>query len=162
MNIGLILAILLPFLGSIFSRNIINTNITSWYALLRKPTWNPPKWLIRPVWSAIYVLIGYASYLVYQERGHTMALVMYGVQLLLVWSLSPIFFGLHNLRLASYTSLALWMAVLGCCCSFYLLSTMAWMLFLPYLAWITFATILSIKIWQLNGDTPEFSQNQKQ
>ena len=159
MNIGLILAVLLPFLGAILSRNIISTNISSWYNHLRKPVWNPPKWLIRPVWSAIYVMIGYASYLVYHEKGYTMALFMYSVQLLLVWSLSPIFFGLHNLRLASFTSLALWVAVVCCGSSFYLINTLAGLLFLPYLAWITFATILSLKIWQLNGDRPEFNQH---
>ena len=114
MSIGVILAIFLPFLGGILSRNIIITNMSTWYALLKKPSWNPPKRMIKPVWSIIYTMIGFASYLVYQEDGLSMVLVLYSVQLVLAWSLSPIFFGLHNLRVASYTSCVLWLAVLCC------------------------------------------------
>jgi tryptophan-rich sensory protein len=158
MNIGAIVATILPFIGGFLGKNIVKNNIASWYVHLRKPSWTPSSLAIRTIWSVIYACMGYASYLVYNEGGNPMALVLYGVQLLLTWSVSPVFFGLHNLKLAAYQGCVLWVAVASCGIQFYSINQMAGLLFVPYQAWITFATFLSFQIWGLNGDKPEFGK----
>ena len=99
--------------------------------------------------------MGYSSYLVYKEGGDTMALVLYSLQLLLNWAWTPIFFGLHNVKLAAYEILAFWVAVAACGMKFFTINTVAGMLFIPYLFWVTFAMTLTFNIWSKNGDKPE-------
>jgi len=92
---------------------------------------------------------------VYKEGGDTTALVLYSSQLLLNWLWTPIFFGQHNLKLASYEISALWVAVAACGLKFYTINKVAGLLFLPYQVWVTLATALTFNIWKENGDNPE-------
>ena len=84
-----------------------------------------------------------------------MALVLYSLQLLLNWAWTPIFFGLHNVKLAAYEISAFWVAVAACGMKFFTINTVAGMLFIPYLFWVTFAMTLTFNIWSKNGDKPE-------
>ena len=107
------------------------------------------------IWTVLYAGMGYASYLVYTQGGGTMALVLYSTQLLLNWAWTPIFFGQHNLKLASYEISALWLAVAACGVKFFSINKVAGMLFIPYLAWVSLATALTFDVWRRNGDRPE-------
>ena len=85
----------------------------------------------------------------------TTALSLYASQLALNWAWTPIFFGSHNLKLASLEIAALWVNVAACGLKFYSINKTAGLLFLPYLAWVSLASALTFTIWRKNGDHPE-------
>ncbi|KAL0811570.1 hypothetical protein ABMA28_009954 [Loxostege sticticalis] len=129
----------------------------AWYQLLKKPSWNPPSWVFGPAWTALYTGMGYASYLVLKTSGGftqqaMIPLSLYGGQLLLNWTWSPVFFRFHQIKLAFFHMLALDAAAAACTISFMFASRTAGYLMLPYLAWLGFATCLNYTIWQLNKD----------
>ncbi len=121
-----------------------------WYASLQKPPFNPPNWVFGPVWSILYVMVAIAGWRTWRrERGGT-AMVAWVVQLVLNVLWSPIFFAAQNPPLA----LAIIVAMLG---SIFLFIAQTWqrdrpsaLLFLPYAAWVSFATVLNASIVWLN------------
>lgn len=126
-------------------------NIPTWYRSLRRPRLSPPNWVFGPVWTTLYVLMGIASYLVWmQGAGNEAALKLYAIQLLLNTLWSVIFFGMKNPRLAFFELLLLWLAIAGTIIAFWPISMWAGILMLPYLAWVSFAGFLNLRIWQLN------------
>jgi translocator protein len=127
--------------------------IPGWYRELRKPSWNPPNWIFGPVWSLLYLMMGVASWLVWKSVGFAGNWVwFYGVQLLLnaVWSW--VFFGLKRLDLALINIALLWVAIVGCLVVFWQISVLAGALLVPYLLWVSFASVLNFRIWALNRD----------
>ena len=153
------LLLLILVIGICQSAGIIGSlftfpNITTWYATLTKPTFSPPSWLFGPVWILLYTLMGIAAYVIWQ-KGSTKpkvreALGFFCVQLVLnsVWSI--IFFGMHSPLLALFEICMLWTAILATIYKFYPLAKPAAYLLLPYLAWVSFATILNTAIVLLN------------
>lgn len=127
------------------------TSIDSWYATLNKPSWNPPNWVFGPVWTLLYIMMGIAAWLVWKTRDRIgPAMVLFGVQLVfnLFWSL--IFFGLRSPGLALIEVVFLWGSVLLTMLAFFGRQTVAGWLFVPYLAWVSFAAVLNFAIWSLN------------
>ena len=145
---------LLPFLGALPVSMITRKN-AAWYEHIKKPSWMPPKWALAPVWTCLYAGMGYASHLVYQEGADTTALLLYGSQLALNWAWTPLFFGLHKVKLASLEISALWLSVAACGLKFFSINKTAGLLFLPYLAWVSLATALTFNVWRNNGDRPQ-------
>jgi translocator protein len=128
-------------------------NIPLWYAALDKPMLNPPNWVFGPVWSVLYLLMGVALALVILEntkQPKKKAYVWYGLQLVLntVWSL--VFFGLHAPWLGVVTILALIVGILLTISEFYRIKKITAWLLVPYLAWVCFATYLTVGIALLN------------
>ena len=146
---------LLPFAGAIPGSIVTRNNIKGWYEHLDRPAWRPPNWAFGPVWTALYAGMGYASFLVYEAGADTTALSLYASQLALNWAWTPIFFGSHNLKLASLEIAALWVNVAACGLKFYSINKTAGLLFLPYLAWVSLASALTFTIWRKNGDNPD-------
>jgi tryptophan-rich sensory protein len=122
----------------------------TWYASLAKPAWNPPAWLFGPAWTLLYTLMAVAAWLVWKRAGWGRALWLYFLQLLLNAAWTPIFFGAHQLGWALVEIVALWIAIFFTLRSFYQVSRTAGVLFVPYLAWVTFATVLNFTLWRLN------------
>ncbi|MBK8955253.1 MAG: tryptophan-rich sensory protein [Saprospiraceae bacterium] len=124
-----------------------------WYADLVKPTWNPPSWIFGPVWTILYLMMGYAAGLIHQSN-HPLknsALAVFGLQLLLNLSWSFIFFRFHHPGFAFLEILMLWITIIWTFKKFYSIQAKAaWLLF-PYLLWVSFASILNASIWQLNA-----------
>lgn len=137
-------------LGSWFT----TPSLDSWYAELRKPAWNPPSWIFAPVWSALYLLMAIAAWLVWRRAGFTSggrALALFAVQLVLNVAWSALFFGMHNPGAAFIDIVLLWLAIAATIAAFRQFTpAAAWML-VPYLAWVTFAGALNFTIWRLNG-----------
>ena len=70
------------------------------YKHLKKPSWQPPNWLFGPVWTALYAMMGVASWLVWQNAGGAVPLSLYAVQLALNLAWTPLFFKEHQLTYA--------------------------------------------------------------
>lgn len=124
-----------------------------WYAALAKPSWTPPNRLFAPVWSALYILMAVAAWLVWRAVGPGPELALFAVQLALNAAWSLLFFGLHRPFLALADIAALWLAVAVTVLAFWHVRPLAAWLLLPYLAWITFAAALNAALWRLNRAT---------
>lgn len=123
-----------------------------YYRSLRKPPWAPPTWIFGPVWTALYALIGVAAFLVHGRSGPGTrgALGLWGTQLALNAAWTPIFFGLRARGLALVEIVILWVAVTATTIVFFTRRAAGGMLMLPYLAWVTFATLLTYEVWRRN------------
>lgn len=149
---------LISSLGISFAAGAIGSlatisSIPSWYATLEKPFFNPPNWLFGPVWTVLYVLIGISLYLVWVERtkkSKRNAYTVFAVQLILnaLWSL--VFFGLQQPWLGLVVIFGLDAMVVVTIWKFSKVKKAAAYLLIPYLAWISFATILNLSIALLN------------
>ncbi len=137
-------------IGSIFTSSSIDT----WYATLEKPTFNPPSWLFAPVWTALYFFMGISLFLILRQdliKGKIkLAISIFGLQLILNALWSFLFFGLQNPFLAFMEIIILWIAILITILTFYKIKKVASILLVPYILWVTFATILNYYIWRLN------------
>jgi benzodiazapine receptor len=135
--------------------------IPGWYGDLAKPSWNPPSWLFGPVWTTLYIAMGIAAWRVWrlgttrdtsptQKAGVRLALFVYAIQLALNASWTPMFFGLKRVDLALVMIVLMLAAIAETARRFSRLDRAAAMLLLPYLVWVTFATMLNASIWLLN------------
>lgn len=122
----------------------------AWYAALIKPAWNPPSWIFGPAWTLLYTLMAVAAWLVWKRVGFSRPLAFYFVQLALNAAWTPIFFGAHQLGWALIEILIMWIMILLTLLSFRRVTPSAGWLFLPYLAWVSFATVLNFTLWRLN------------
>lgn len=130
-----------------------NSSVTTWYATLEKPSWNPPNWVFGPVWTCLYVAMAIAAWLVWRHEGFTgapMSMLLFGGQLILNAAWSLLFFGLRNPGLALVDVILLWLSILATILAFGRVSTWAAALLVPYLAWVSFATALNWTLWRLN------------
>ena len=124
-----------------------------WYATLQKPPWNPPSWIFGPVWTALYIMMATAAWLVWQRggwAGQRRALTLYLVQLVLNAAWTPLFFGLKLPGFAFAEILLLLGAVIAATVAFRKVHKGAAALLVPYLAWVSFAAVLNFTLWRLN------------
>jgi len=124
--------------------------VRSWYPTIAKPTWNPPDWVFGPTWTVLYAMMAVAAWLVWRRAGWGVPLILFGVQLALNAAWSPLFFGLHRIDLALVDIVALWAAIVATTVAFWKVTPGAGGLFVPYLAWVSFATVLNFTIWRMN------------
>lgn len=121
-----------------------------WYAALQKPPFNPPGWLFGPVWTTLYILIGIAGWRVWQAARNSVSMGLWWAQMALNFAWSPVFFTLHNVAGA----LAIIIALLAVIVAFIVLTWKrdkpAAQLFIPYAAWVAFASLLNGSILALN------------
>ena len=125
-----------------------------WYALLQKPSWTPPGWIFGPVWTALYVLMALAAWLVWSRAGFAGARVALGLfllQLVLNAAWSWLFFGLHRPGLALADIVALWILLLATLVVFWRRRPLAGALLVPYLLWVSLASALNWELWRMNG-----------
>jgi len=123
----------------------------AWYMALQKPSWNPPAWLFGPAWTLLYTLMAVAAWMVWKRVGFGKPLMLYFVQLALNAAWTPIFFRAHQLGWALAEIVMLWIAILATLLSFRRVNAAAGRLFVPYLAWVTFAMTLNYTLWRMNG-----------
>lgn len=126
-------------------------SIPNWYADLAKPEWTPPGWIFGPVWSALYLSMAVAAWLVWRRGNAAVPMTLFGVQLALNAAWSWLFFGLHSPGVAFVEVALLWLAIVATTAVFWRRSMLAGLLFVPYLAWVSFAAVLNFAIWRLNG-----------
>jgi benzodiazapine receptor len=146
--LALVLFVALVFVGG--SLIGYTTAPDQWYASLEKPSFNPPNWLFGPVWSILYVMIGIAGWRVWKAQDGGNALVVWFVQLALNFLWSPIFFAAQNPGLALVVVVGMWLSIVAFIIVARHVDRIAAWLFVPYLAWVSFATMLNAAIWWLN------------
>ncbi len=149
LGVFLAIAFAVSFIGSL----VTLPKIPLWYAGLVKPSFNPPAWIFGPVWTLLYAMMSIAAWRVWASFGHpgrNNALGWYFGQLVLnaVWS--PVFFGLEQPRLALGVIAALLVAIIFTIARFWPIDRVAAWMLAPYLAWVSFATILNASIVALN------------
>jgi len=133
---------------------ITASDINSWYPHINKPSWTPPNGIFGPVWTILYVCMGVALWLVWREPSterRNAAIVFFLIQLLLNFFWSIVFFAFHNIGWAVIEIIALWIMILITIFSFRKISKPATWLMVPYIAWVSFAAMLTISIWRLNS-----------
>ncbi len=130
-----------------------SSSVGTWYAGLVKPTFNPPRWVFGPVWSMLYALIAVAGWRLWRRGGPAsrLALTAWCVQLLLnlVWSF--LFFGGRMIGAALVEIVVLLVAIVVTILLAWRVDRPAAWLLVPYLAWVSFATLLNAALWRLNG-----------
>jgi translocator protein len=128
-----------------------SVHAADFYGQLARPGWAPPAWLFGPVWSVLYLLMGIASWLVWRERGFNEArLALYLAQLAANALWSWLFFAWRQGQWSFVEIVVLWVLIVCTIWSFWRVRPIAGILLLPYLAWVTFASALAFKTWQLN------------
>jgi benzodiazapine receptor len=153
-GLGIFVAVLICELAGIAGSLFTAPAIAGWYAGLTKPAFNPPNWLFAPVWTSLYALMGLAAWLVYDKGARRddvkRALFVFVVQLILnvLWSI--MFFGAHQILGAFVIIVALWTLILGMILRFLKISKAAAYLLVPYLLWVSFATVLNASLYVLN------------
>ena len=152
--IGLIVLLVVCFAAAGVGGAVTAPKIPGWYATLIKPSWNPPNWIFGPVWSALYCCMAVAAWLVWRKgglAGARLPLALFGVQLFLnvLWSCASS--SASRIPASAFLEvLLLWASIAATMVLFWQRSTLAGMLFIPYLAWVSFASVLNFTIWRLN------------
>ncbi|MGB4859131.1 MAG: TspO/MBR family protein [Dokdonella sp.] len=123
----------------------------AWYAALNKPSFNPPSWIFGPVWTVLYVLIAVAGWRVWKQAGGWCgALSLWLLQLVLNGLWTPLFFSMHRIDLALIDIVALVVVLIATIIAFFKRDRVASWMLVPYLSWVSFATLLTASIYRLN------------
>lgn len=121
-----------------------------WYEGLVKPPFNPPNWLFGPVWTILYIMIAIAGWRTFERRRSSTAMKVWWLQLVLNFAWSPTFFSLQSLAGALVIALAMVAAVAAFVVLSWREDRPSALLFLPYLAWVAFASLLNASLLWLN------------
>jgi len=125
----------------------------TFYSQLIQPNWAPPSWVFGPVWTTLYALMGIAAWLVWRcggFRSQRQSLTLFLLQLAFNALWSWLFFAWHLGALAFADIVVLWILIVVTLVSFWRVRPLAGGIFIPYLLWVSFASVLNYSIWQLN------------
>ena len=153
-TLGILISIVICELAGVIGSVFTTPSIPGWYAGLIKPSFNPPNWVFGPVWTLLYALMGIAAYLGYEkgwkEGKVRRALIVFAAQLILnaLWSI--VFFGAHMILGAAVVIVLLWAMILASIVLFSKVSKAAAGLLVPYILWVSFASVLNISLYVLN------------
>ena len=150
----LFISILVPFLVGAVAGLFTSSGVNGWYAVANKPWFNPPNWIFAPVWTLLYIMMGIAFFLVWKASADKnvkqTAMIMFSIQLILNFFWSFIFFKLQQPGWAFAEIILMWVMILLTILWFGKISAMAAWLLVPYICWVSFATVLNYSIWKLN------------
>lgn len=152
--VGLVVSIVICFAAAGLGAAVTTPQIRGWYTTINKPSWNPPDWVFGPVWSTLYLMMAVSAWLIWRRGGLRAArtpLTVFAIQLALNSLWSVLFFGMQQPGLAAIEIVILWAAILATVISFWRQSKVAGGLLIPYLLWVSFATVLNVTIWRLNA-----------
>ena len=153
--VRLIISLALPLAVGFTASQFTTPEIDGWYRTIEKPSWQPPSAVFGPVWTALYILMGIALFLVWKkEAPHAQkrtAITLFGVQLVFNFLWSFLFFRMHRIDLALVEIIILLLLIVLTTIAFSRISKQASWLMVPYIAWVSFATALTYTIWRLNA-----------
>ena len=132
---------------------ITSARAASFYGQLLQPAWAPPAWLFGPMWSVLYVLMAVAAWLVWRDHGFSgarLGLGLFVLQLVANALWSWLFFVLHRGALSVAEIVVLWLLILATILAFWPLHRLAALMLVPYLAWVSVASALTLSLWRAN------------
>jgi benzodiazapine receptor len=149
----LVLALVICFAAAGIGGFATATGVNSWYMTLNKPSFNPPNWLFGPVWSLLYTMMAIALWGIWKQPASvavSTAMTWFFIQLALncLWSFS--FFYFESPAIGLVTIILMWAAILITILKFWPIQAWTAYLLIPYLLWVSFATLLNAAIWWLN------------
>ena len=154
MIMKLFISILIPLLVGGIAGFFTSSGVGGWYSVANKPWFNPPNWIFAPVWTARYILMGIALYLIWKSDAAASvkqaAIILFTLQLILNFFWSLIFFKLQQTGWAFAEIIAMWLMILLTIFQFGKISSTAAWLLVPYICWVSFALVLNYSIWKLN------------
>jgi benzodiazapine receptor len=127
--------------------------VPEWYETLNRPPFNPPNWLFGPVWTTLYILLGISLFLIWKQsasKERNLAIFVFLLQQALNFGWSFIFFYFNMIGFALIEIILLWISIIIMLVLFYKIKPMAAYINIPYLIWVTFATILNASYYLLN------------
>lgn len=136
-----------------FIGKLTQTNIATWYQTLNKSILTPPEIVFPIVWSILYVilaLVGRSLWLKRHQAGGKLSLLLYGIQMLMNWAWSPIFFSLHFVVFGFYLIIAMMIITLVIIFISWKNNKLISILLIPYWFWLLFAGYLNWAIWMKN------------
>lgn len=151
--IKLAISILLPLSVGAVAGMFTSQAVPTWYASLNRPSFSPPNWVFGPVWTTLYVLLGFSFFLIWKEspsKGRNSAIIVFSIQLLLNFAWSFIFFYFNFIGAALLEIILLCISIIAMIYLFYKIKPIAAYLNIPYLLWVSFATILNAGYYFLN------------
>lgn len=146
-------SVLISFSAGIVGSLFTIPKIDSWYTTLEKPIFSPPNWLFGPVWNILYLFMGISLFLVLTAKksgDRSFGLKLFYAQLVLnaLWSI--VFFGMENPALGFIIIILLWGLIFMTIKILFSVNRIAGNLLLPYIVWVTIATLLNLGIVILN------------
>ncbi len=147
--IAIVICQLAGIIGSLFTTPAVR----GWYAGINRPSFSPPNWLFAPVWTTLFVLMGISVAIIWLSEKNDLrkkALLIFSIQLVLNTLWSIIFFGMENPTLAFVEIIVLWFAILYTIILFRKINRKAACLLIPYILWVSFASVLNLAIAILN------------
>ena len=151
---NLLVCILIPLMIGALGGIATASSIDTWYLTLEKPSFNPPNYLFGPVWTVLYILMGVSYYLVVQSpqrEGQKAAFAVFALQLFLNFCWSFLFFKFGLLGIAFIEIIAIWLSIIAMIYIFGKINKTAAYLQIPYLCWVSFASVLNGSVWYLNS-----------
>ena len=152
-TIKLIISILLPLSVGALAGMFTSQAVPTWYASLNRPSFSPPNWVFGPVWTSLYILLGISFFLIWKEEAskvRDLAIKVFLIQMLLNFAWSFIFFYFNLIGVALLEIILLWISIASMIYLFYKIKPLAAYLNIPYLLWVSFATILNAGYYFLN------------
>lgn len=127
--------------------------VPGWYATLNRPSFSPPNWLFGPVWTLLYILIGFSFFFIWKQtesKERNIAIFVFIIQQVLNFAWSFIFFYFNLIGFALIEIILLWISIIIMIVLFYKIKPIAAYINIPYFLWVTFATILNAGYYFLN------------
>lgn len=149
----LLVSILLPLALGAIAGMFTAQSVPEWYATLNQPSFNPPNWIFGPVWTTLYILMGISLFLIWKQdasKKRNLAISVFLLQLLLNFAWSFLFFYFNMIGLALLEIVVLWISIVVMMVLFYRIKPLASYINIPYLLWVTFATVLNASYYFLN------------
>jgi tryptophan-rich sensory protein len=153
LTLKFLISILLPLSLGAIAGMFTSQSVPEWYATLNRPSFNPPNWIFGPVWTTLYILMGISFFLIWKKEASKVrnrAILIFLLQLLLNFAWSFIFFYFNMIGLALVEIILLWISIVMMLVVFYKIKPLASYINIPYLLWVTFATVLNAGYYILN------------
>ncbi len=149
----LIISLIIPLSVGAVAGMFTSQAVPVWYVALNRPSFSPPNWMFGPVWTTLYILLGISFFLIWKEdtsKQRNLAIKIFSLQMLLNFAWSFIFFYFNMIGAAFIEIILLWISIVTMIYLFYKIKPLAAYLNIPYLCWVSFASVLNGGYYFLN------------